>query len=124
MKKCVILSILLCLFSFAAVTNSRQQVVTDVDLDVELPGDSIPRSPAVVPISCSFSSQLNCLIISSSSIEIDVDVLIINSTSGSISNEEIYVSGVPSVLPLSGPGDYSVTIALSTGVTYRGYFEL
>ena len=37
--------------------------------------------------------------------------------------EEIYISSVPETIPLIGPGNYSITITLSSGALYFGVFS-
>ena len=37
--------------------------------------------------------------------------------------DEVYLSSVPATLPLLGPGNYSITITLSSGAVYFGVFS-
>ena len=117
---CLIFSGLLSLPHSFAITNGQE--VEDIPLHNEAPPGNIPHAPALIPISCFYISSLGCVAIQSSSIVSNAHVLIINTSTGFFSEENIVIDAIPSLINLFGPGSYYISITLSSGAEYYGSF--
>ena len=87
------------------------------------PPGNHPHAPQLSQISCYLFSNIESLALSSNTISENALILIENISTGDFSMEEVYISSIPETLPLIGPGNYSITITLSSGPVYFGSFS-
>lgn len=116
------------LFIFVAVfsfdwSSLYAQDPEEVPVVIPHPPGNHPHSPQPSPITCYLFSSTESLALSSNIISENALVLLENTTSGSNSIEEVYISSIPETIPLLGPGNYSITITMSSGAVYSGVFS-
>ena len=117
-----LLSVIFPLFVTGSMT-AAEQVVDEVPLHTDSPANGGLHAPTVCPITCYLYSSIESLILSSNTITENALVLLENTITGDYSMDEVYLSSVPATLPLLGPGNYSITITLSSGAVYFGVFS-
>lgn len=132
MKKRIVTSILVlvglvlaCLSTRAGTTNSfRTQEVVVIPLVLEEPpvDPNAPRTPALIPISCSFdvqSGNLNFLFLFPMG---DVTITLTEASAGVVSVDDYSTSSCFVAIPVPGPGTYDISILLESGTEYTGQF--
>lgn len=111
-------------FALFAVTLASGQVPPeDIPIYPPQPPGNTPHAPQLSPITCYLFSSTESLALSSNTISDNALVLLENTTTGSNSIEEVYISSIPETIPLLGPGNYSITITMSPGAVYSGAFS-
>ena len=81
-----------------------------------------PRSPAIVPISCSFYSMTESLCFSFLFPMGDVTITLTEAIAGIVSTDEYSTSSCYVAIPVPGPGTYDISILLESGTEYTGQF--
>ena len=132
MKKRIVTSILVlvglvlaCLSTRAGTTNSfRTQEVVVIPLVLEEPpvDPNAPRTPALIPISCSFdvqSGNLKFLFLFPMG---DVTITLTEASAGVVSVDDYSTSSCFVAIPVPGPGTYDISILLESGTEYTGQF--
>lgn len=119
LKTLIVSLLLIPVFSLASEQN-----VEEVPLHIEVPSNGGPHAPAVIQVSCYVSSSMNTLFVNSNVISCYANIVIINETTADTLSDTIQIGTIPAVESLFGPGDYSVSITLFSGVTYYGAFSL
>ena len=132
MKKRIVTSILVlvglvlaCLSTRAGTTNSfRAQEVVVIPLVLEEPpvDPNAPRTPALIPISCSFdvqSGNLNFLFLFPMG---DVTITLTEASEGVVSVDDYSTSSGFVAIPVPGSGTYQISIVLESGTKYSGQF--
>lgn len=110
------------LFLLSPATIAYGQEIGDIPLHGNTPPGDIPRTPAIIPMSCYYVTVLNYVIIQSSSLNTTAQVEIVNTTTGAVVNEIIVINAIPSMINLPGPGSYTIIITLPSGEEYSGVF--
>ena len=125
MKRVVllILSITTLLCELTIAHASIQTPPDGIPLTGETPPGGGPHSPAIIPIACYLFSSLNSVSIQSTSITTPSLVIVENTTTGASTQEYILINSIPSSISLLGPGQYTITITLSSGTQYYGSFS-
>lgn len=116
-------SVILLLSLFSLCLTASRQIVDDVPLyGPTPPPGTIPHAPSHVPVQCFVIRSANSIFFTSNTIVTEADVVLVNTSTGEISNEEVYISSIPDGLSLSSSGDYTVQITLPYGAVYYGEF--
>ena len=90
-----------------------------------LPGNDIPRSPELVPISASYDSFFGAVILSFSSNLGEIEVEVLNTTNGYYDSGHIQTWPLSAIIPISGgPGHYIITFTLPSWQQYQGEFDV
>ena len=121
MKKYLLLLAAFLLFTAADSKTAKQEII-EVPLNTELPDNGIPRGVQITPISCYVLTSLGELILYSNSLSSAANVEIENTSTGVLIQESVIIGSIPVSIGLSGPGDYSIEITLSSGTVYGGMF--
>ncbi|MBQ5979090.1 MAG: DUF3244 domain-containing protein [Bacteroidales bacterium] len=89
------------------------------------PDPPIPRSPAIVPISASYDSVLASVSLSFSYNLGEIEVEVLNSTTGGYSSLSVDTQFLYAVIPITlGSGHYIITFTLPSGRQYGGEFDV
>lgn len=84
-----------------------------------------PRSEVFVPISASYDSMLSSVILYFSSNLGEIEVEVLNSTTGGYDFGIIDTQFLSATIPISfGPGHYIIIFTLPSGQRYRGEFDV
>ena len=90
-----------------------------------IPGNDIPRSPTVVPISASYEPLLSSVLLTFTSNLGEIEVEITNTTSGGYVSGTIDTQYLSSMIPISmGSGHYILLFTLPSGRQYIGEFDI
>ena len=119
----IFLTIMAALSLFSVAHAINQTPPDEIPIFTPPPPGNTPHAPLLSPITCYLFSSIESLALSSNTISENALVLLENTTTGGYSMEEIYISSVPETIPLIGPGNYSITITLSSGALYFGVFS-
>ena len=132
MKKRIVISILVLVGLVLACFSTRaglresfnaQSYVPIPLLQEEPPVDpNAPRTPALIPISCSFDVQnenLNFLCLFPMG---DVTITLTEASEGVVSADDYSTSSCFVAVPVPGPGTYDISILLESGTEYTGQF--
>ena len=109
-------------FSFSRSLIAREQVVDEIPLHTDPPPGGGLHAPALIPIHCFLLYNHNSVALTSTSLNSDVEVSLINETIGLEAEETIHIESTPSTIPLLGPGYYTIYITLSSGLVIYGSF--
>lgn len=112
--------------SFAHVEEkcSVDTVIVIAPLPGPIPG-GIPHSPTLVPISVSYESSLSVLTIMFHFNLGEVEIDVLNVTTGGYYSGIVDSQYLSSILPITmGPGHYIITFTLSSGQQYQGEFDV
>lgn len=122
----VLLGLVLACFSTRAGTSgsfSTQEVVVIPLVLEEPPVDpNAPRTPALIPISCSFDVQggnLNFLFLFPMG---DVTITLTETSLGVVSSDDYSTSSGFVEVTVPGSGAYSISVLLESGMEYTGQF--
>lgn len=111
------------LFCPAASCDDGTQIIIEVKGDVA--GSPHHRVPLVVPIRCSYNSELNSVFVEFVSKIGDIDVVIANRTSGEFIETTISSEESIQMIPCpGGDGICSITFYLPNRKSYYGEFVL
>lgn len=89
------------------------------------PNPNIPRSPAIVPISASYESLFNSVILTFNQNLGEIEVEILNTFTGFYDSGFIYTQFQSAIIPITGgPGHYIITFTLPSGQQYQGEFDV
>lgn len=105
--------------------SSGDNEVVIIDLIPSLAGENVTRTSCSIPIDCFFYTAERCISIELKDQNLSFSKINIeNITSG----ETVFSTtcGVLSYyysIPLNCPGQYQITIALSSGISYVGFFS-
>lgn len=84
-----------------------------------------PRSPALIPISAYYDSSLSSVLLSFRSNLGEIEVEVLNSSTGGYSSTFVDTQFLYSVIPITlGSGHYIITFTLSSGQQYQGEFNV
>ena len=119
-KKSLLLMTLIAMFP--AFSKETSQVIDDVPLKETTPPGDRPRDVYSVPISCYILGSTGCVWFVSSTISTSADVELVNTTTGTVTSDTVYISSTPDSVALTGPGDYTLEITLPSGASYYGTF--
>lgn len=102
-----------------------KELVTDIIIVRDAPPSTKPRVPEKEPLSFYgyVAGPMNSLVLSSNK-TVDADVCLENLTSGDHAEHTISITTNPVFIDMMGLGSYHLTISLSAGDTYSGYFDL
>lgn len=102
-----------------------KELVTDIIIVRDAPPSTKPRVPEKEPLSFYgyVAGPMNSLVLSSNK-TVDADVCLENLTSGNHAEHTISITTNPVFIDMMGSGSYHLTISLSDGDTYSGYFDL
>ena len=125
--------LLICIiFYFSSENNSyaipvktfcADSVITIIPFPVLNP--TPPKAPVLVPISASYESSLNSVILWFSHDLGELEVEVLNTISGYYSSAFVDTQFLSSVIPISGgPGHYTITFTLTTGQQLCGEFNV
>lgn len=81
-----------------------------------------PRTPSVLPLSCSFDSLTGNLHFDFLFPMGDVTITLSEETAGVVSTDEYSSSTCSIVVPVPAYGTYEISILLESGAEYTGYF--
>lgn len=130
MRHCLFLSLFMTIaismpsFAHAERTCSADTVIVIFPLPGPIPG-GIPHSPALVPISVSYESSLSELTILFRFNLGDVEIEVLNSTTGGYDSGIVDSQYLSAIIPITmGPGHYIITFTLLSGQQYRGEFDV
>ena len=123
MKK--IICFLAALFAATALfSTSKEQDIIIVPLHTESP-DNGPRGDLESPFYCVVNKTTNELSLSSETICDFCDVSFNNESTGSTSQQVVYISANPAYVNLlDSGGSYVIRVTLSSGLCYYGFFIL
>ena len=132
MRKLRVFSIILSLIILSGLSNEIVakdcSVIADTVIVINpfpIPGNDIPRSPALVPISAQYMSLLSTVILTFTSNLGEIEVEITNTTSGGYASGTIDTQYLSSIIPISmGPGHYILLFTLPSGRQYIGEFDI
>lgn len=113
---------LIALSLFSVAHGINQTPPDDIPIYTPPPPGNTPHAPQLSPITCYLFSSTESLALFSSTITANALVLLENTITGGFSIDEVYISSVPETIPLLGPGNYSITITMSSGTVYYGSF--
>lgn len=132
MKKTIVTSILVlvglvlaCFSTRAGVRESfnAQGYVAIPLFQEEPPVDpNAPRTPALIPVSCSFDAsngKLNFLFLFPMG---DVTITLTEASAGVVSTNDYSTSSCFVAVPVPGPGTFSISVLLDSGTEYTGQF--
>lgn len=89
------------------------------------PGPDGPRSPAFIPISAYYDSLVSSVLLSFRSNLGEIEVEVLNSTTGGYSYTLIDTQFLYSVIPITlGSGHYIIIFTLPSGQQYQGEFNV
>ena len=121
----VLVGLVLTVFSTTAETiHSKQKDESVIELWAQTqPFDpNAPRTPALIPISCSFDdSSLNLYFTFLFPLG-NVTITLTEASAGVVSSDEYSTASCLLDIPVPGPGTYTLTIALESGAEYIGQF--
>ena len=102
-----------------------KELVTDIIIVRDAPPSTKPRVPEKEPLSFYgyVAGPMNSLVLSSNK-TVDADVCLENLTSGNHAEHTISITTNPVFIDMMGSGSYHLTISISDGDTYSGYFDL
>ncbi len=127
------------LFCFACLTlllsikaNARDSFLCPADTAIVInpipeqgPEPNGPRSPALIPISAYYDSSLSSVLLSFRSNLGEIEVEVLNSSTGGYSSTFVDTQFLYSVIPITlGSGHYIITFTLSSGQQYQGEFNV
>lgn len=81
-----------------------------------------PRSPALIPINCYFSSATESLNFYFFFPMGDVTITLTEAIAGVVSTDDYSTSSCFVAVPVPGPGTYGISIVLESGMEYTGHF--
>ena len=92
---------------------------------VDKPGKPIMRTPETIPITATYRSSFSAICVRFNSNLGDVDIDVMNSSTGDMWSWTVVGGNIMAVLPISGDnGMYTITFTLANGDEYEGEFEL
>lgn len=119
------------LFAFSETRLSASEVTQHcadsliIVLPLPDPNPNIPRSPSIVPISASYESQFNSVILTFNQNLGEIEVEILNTFTGFYDSGFIYTQFQSAIIPITGgPGHYIITFTLPSGQQYQGEFDV
>lgn len=121
MKRLLLLVAVLLLFTVAM----RAQEIIEVTLleQSTIPEEQIPRTPSSLTITCLVI--FNNIYLSFSESPGMVRILLEEEGEGPVVQTSINCSNLYTIIPFTrGPGDYSITLTLSSGSVYVGQFNI
>ena len=84
-----------------------------------------PRSPALIPIVAYYDSSVSSVLLSFRSNLGEIEVEVLNSSTGGYSSTFVDTQFLYSVIPITlGSGHYIITFTLSSGQQYQGEFNV
>ncbi len=90
-----------------------------------IPGNDIPRSPTVVPISASYEPMLSSVFLTFTSNLGEIKVEVMNTTTGGYFSDFVDTQFLYATIPIiMGPGHYILLFTLPSGQRYKGEFDL
>lgn len=90
--------------------------------DEEILPPGAPRTPAIIPISCSLDDVTGYLHFSFLFPMGDVTITLTEVVAGVVSTDNYSTSSCFVAVPVSGPGTYDISILLESGTEYVGQF--
>ena len=81
-----------------------------------------PRTPSIIPISCSFDDTAGYLYFSFLFPMDDVTITLTEASVGVVSEDDYSTSTCFVSIPVPGPGVYDISILLESGTEYTGSF--
>ena len=121
MKRIIQLFLVLVLLILPHATASAQAVESIPLEELNRPGID-PHSHGLILISAYLIPSVSVVELSTNSYEGSALVLIENVSTGAYTMEDVYISAIPTLLPLLGSGYYTITITLSSGRIFFGLF--
>lgn len=126
MKRFVVVCLmaLLAFDIYSAAYSSADSIVKIPVIDKSKSSGTTRRTPALIPIECCYDTFSNSVIVSFKFPIGEVEVTIVNNSTGYWMSETVSSESVPAIIPISGDsGFYSITFT-SDGRQYSGEFEL
>lgn len=111
------------IYAIPVKTFCADSVITIIPFPVLNP--TPPKAPVLVPISASYESSLNSVILWFSHDLGELEVEVLNTISGYYSSAFVDTQFLSSVIPIiGGPGHYIITFTLLSGQQYQGEFNI
>ena len=121
MKRIIQLFLVLVLLIPTHATANAQAVEIIPLEELNRPGID-PHSHGLIPISAYLIPSVGVVELCANSYDGSALVLIENVSTGAYSMDEVYISDIPTILPLFGSGYYTITITLNSGRIFFGSF--
>lgn len=124
MKNIILPAIVSFVLLFAPiVSGASTDGIREIVLQTETPSGTSFRSPSAPELECYLIEYSGTLLLSSSLIISNVEITIVNISTGDYYYSTITLSPVPSLLSLNDSGDYTINVYLPGGLEYSGYFS-
>lgn len=123
----ILIGLILACFSTKAETNESVCSSSEVYAVPLMAGNpavdpNSPRTPSVLPLSCSFDNESGSLFFSFLFPMGDVTITLTEAVAGVVSTDNYSTSSCFVAIPISGPGTYDISIQLESGTEYTGQF--
>ena len=105
--------------------SSSDTVIVINPIPEQGPEPNGPRSPALIPISAYYDSSMSSVLLSFRSNLGEIEVEVLNSTTGGYSSLSADTQFLYAVIPITlGSGHYIITFTLPSGRQYGGEFDV
>ena len=121
---------LLLFFAFENIAKANYSFASNADSIIvinpfPLPDPNRPRSPVIVPICASYESLQSSVILSYSSNLGEIEIEVLNSTTGGYYSGVVNSQEPSSTIPITmGSGHYIIIFTLPSGQRFRGEFDV